>query len=88
MHPGPGYGGSCFPKDTLALIRIAQENDVPSRIVESVIEVTQAKRRGMAGKIRTALGDVSGKVIAVLGLTFKSRRMTCVTRRLYRYFRH
>lgn len=71
LHPGPGYGGSCFPKDTLALIRIAQENDVPSRIVESVIEVNAAQKARMVKKIRTALGDVSGKVIAVLGLTFK-----------------
>ena len=71
LHPGPGYGGSCFPKDTLALIRIAQENDVPSRIVESVIEVNAAQKARMVKKIRTALGDVSGKIIAVLGLTFK-----------------
>lgn len=71
LHPGPGYGGSCFPKDTLALIRIAQENDVPSRIVESVIEVNAAQKARMVKKIRTALGDLSGKVIAVLGLTFK-----------------
>lgn len=71
LHPGPGYGGSCFPKDTLALIRIAQENGVPSRIVESVIEVNAAQKARMVKKIRTALGDVSGKVIAVLGLTFK-----------------
>ena len=71
LHPGPGYGGSCFPKDTLALIRIAQENDVPSRIVESVVEVNAAQKARMVKKIRTALGDVSGKKIAVLGLTFK-----------------
>ena len=71
LHPGPGYGGSCFPKDTLALIRIAQENDVPSRIVESVVEVNAAQKARMVKKIRTVLGDVSGKRIAVLGLTFK-----------------
>ena len=71
LHPGPGYGGSCFPKDTLALIRIAQENDVPSRIVESVVEVNAAQKARMVKKIRTALGDVSGKTIAILGLTFK-----------------
>lgn len=71
LHPGPGYGGSCFPKDTLALIRIAQENDVPSRIVESVVEVNAAQKARMVKKIRTALGDVSDKKIAVLGLTFK-----------------
>ncbi len=71
LHPGPGYGGSCFPKDTLALIRIAQENDVPARIVESVVEVNAAQKARMVNKIKTALGDVSGKKIAVLGLTFK-----------------
>ena len=71
LHPGPGYGGSCFPKDTLALIRIAQENDVPSRIVESVVEVNAAQKARMVKKIRTTLGDVSGKTIAILGLTFK-----------------
>ena len=71
LHPGPGYGGSCFPKDTLALIRIAQENDVPSRIVESVVEVNAAQKARMVKKIRSALGEVSGKTIAVLGLTFK-----------------
>ena len=71
LHPGPGYGGSCFPKDTLALIRIAQENDVPSRIVESVVEVNAAQKARMVKKIRNMLGDVSGKNIAVLGLTFK-----------------
>lgn len=71
LHPGPGYGGSCFPKDTLALIRIAQENDVPSRIVESVVEVNAAQKARMVKKIRSTLGDVSGKTIAILGLTFK-----------------
>ena len=71
LHPGPGYGGSCFPKDTLALIRIAQENDSPSRIVESVVEVNAAQKARMVKKIRAALGDLSGKTLAVLGLTFK-----------------
>ena len=71
LHPGPGYGGSCFPKDTLALIRIAQENDVPSRIVESVVEVNAAQKARMVKKIRTVVGDLSGKTIAILGLTFK-----------------
>jgi len=72
LHPGPGYGGSCFPKDTLALIRIAQEHDTPCRIVESVIEVNAAQKARMVKKIRDALGgELSGKNIAVLGLTFK-----------------
>ena len=72
LHPGPGYGGSCFPKDTLALVRTAQEYGAPSRIVESVIEVNAAQRRRMIAKIRGALGgSEAGKVIAALGLTFK-----------------
>ncbi|MGB5325848.1 MAG: UDP-glucose/GDP-mannose dehydrogenase family protein [Pseudomonadales bacterium] len=71
VHPGPGYGGSCFPKDTLAMIRIAQEHEVPSRIVESVVEVNAAQKARMVRKIRAALGDLSGKKIAILGLTFK-----------------
>ena len=72
LHPGPGYGGSCFPKDALALVRTAQECGSPSRIVESVVEVNAAQRARMAAKIRGALGgDEAGKVIAVLGLTFK-----------------
>ena len=72
LHPGPGFGGSCFPKDTLALVRIAQEHGTPSRIVESVIEVNANQGRRMIAKIRSALGgSEAGKVIAVLGLTFK-----------------
>ena len=72
LHPGPGYGGSCFPKDTKSLVRIAQEHGVTSRIVESVIEVNEAQKARMIGKIRQALGgDLSGKKLAVLGLTFK-----------------
>jgi UDPglucose 6-dehydrogenase len=72
LHPGPGYGGSCFPKDTQALVRIAQENGVSSRIVETVIEVNGAQKARMIKKIRSALGgNESGKTIAVLGLTFK-----------------
>ena len=72
LHPGPGYGGSCFPKDTLALVRTAQEHDVPCRIVEAVVEVNAAQKARMINKIRTALGgNESGKTLAVLGLTFK-----------------
>jgi UDPglucose 6-dehydrogenase len=72
LHPGPGFGGSCFPKDTKALVRIAQENGVSSRIVEGVIEVNEAQKARMISKIRQALGGTeSGKTIAVLGLTFK-----------------
>ena len=72
LHAGPGYGGSCFPKDTLALIRIAQEHGCSSRIVESVVEVNAAQKARMVSKIREALGgSEAGKTIAVLGLTFK-----------------
>jgi UDPglucose 6-dehydrogenase len=72
LHPGPGYGGSCFPKDTLALIRVAQEHGSPSRIVETVVEVNAAQKARMIWKIRHALGgSEAGKTIAVLGLTFK-----------------
>ena len=72
LHPGPGYGGSCFPKDTRALVRIAQENNVTSRIVEAVIEVNEAQKARMVNKIRTALGgSEEGKTLAVLGLAFK-----------------
>ena len=72
LRPGPGYGGSCFPKDTQALVRIAQENGASSRIVEAVIEVNEAQKARMIKKIRSAVGgNESGKIIAVLGLTFK-----------------
>jgi len=72
LHAGPGYGGSCFPKDTLALIRIAQEHGVSSRIVESVVEVNASQKARMVTKIRSALGgSEADKIIAVLGLTFK-----------------
>lgn len=72
LHAGPGYGGSCFPKDTQALVRIAQEHGVSSRIVESVIEVNAAQKARMIKKIREALGgNEAGKRIGVLGLTFK-----------------
>lgn len=72
LHPGPGYGGSCFPKDTQALIRIAQENDASCRIVEAAEEVNASQKARMVRKIRQALGgSEAGKIIAVLGLTFK-----------------
>jgi len=72
LHAGPGYGGSCFPKDTLALIRIAQEHGSSCRIVESVVEVNAAQKARMVSKIREALGGSEAhKTIAVLGLTFK-----------------
>jgi UDPglucose 6-dehydrogenase len=72
LHPGPGYGGSCFPKDTLALLRIVQEHGAAARIVEAAVEVNAAQKARMIKKIRDALGgSESGKTIGILGLTFK-----------------
>jgi UDPglucose 6-dehydrogenase len=72
LHAGPGYGGSCFPKDTLALMRIAQDVGAPTRLVESTVAVNDARKAGMAARIAAACGgSVRGKTIAVLGLTFK-----------------
>jgi UDPglucose 6-dehydrogenase len=72
LHPGPGYGGSCFPKDTMALIKTAQDYAAPLRIVETVVAVNDTRKRAMARKVASALGGtVRGKTIAVLGLTFK-----------------
>jgi UDPglucose 6-dehydrogenase len=72
LHAGPGYGGSCFPKDTLALIKTAQDHGTPVRIVETVASVNDQRKRAMARKVIQAMGgDVRGKRVAVLGLTFK-----------------
>jgi UDPglucose 6-dehydrogenase len=72
LHAGPGYGGSCFPKDTLALIKTAQDYGTPARIVETVAAVNDQRKRAMSRKVIAACGGaVRGKTIAVLGLTFK-----------------
>ena len=72
LHAGPGYGGSCFPKDTLALVRTAQDVGAPTKIVEAVVGINDARKKKMADRIREAAGgDLSGKSVAVLGLTFK-----------------
>jgi UDPglucose 6-dehydrogenase len=72
LHPGPGYGGSCFPKDTLALVKTAQDFGAPLRIIETVVDVNDTRKKRMAGKIVEACGgSVAGKTIAMLGLTFK-----------------
>ena len=72
LNAGPGYGGSCFPKDTLALIRSAQDHGVSLRVVESVVAVNDARKTAMARKVVKACGgSVKGKTIALLGLTFK-----------------
>jgi len=72
LHPGPGYGGSCFPKDTLALVRTAQEAKAPLRIIETVADINVRRKKSMAARVVAACGgSVAGKTIAVLGLTFK-----------------
>jgi UDPglucose 6-dehydrogenase len=72
LHPGPGFGGSCFPKDTLALVRIAQDAGAPSRLIEAVVAVNDARKAGMAMRVIMACGgSVRGRTVAVLGLTFK-----------------
>jgi UDPglucose 6-dehydrogenase len=72
LHAGPGYGGSCFPKDTLALIKTGQDHDSPLRIVETVAAVNETRKRAMARKVAAVLGSsLRGKTVAVLGLTFK-----------------
>ena len=72
LHPGPGYGGSCFPKDTLALVKTAQDYGAPLRIIETVVDVNEKRKRAMADRIATACGgSVKGKTVAILGLTFK-----------------
>jgi UDPglucose 6-dehydrogenase len=71
LHAGPGYGGSCFPKDTLALVKTARDSGAPTRLVEAVVAVNDERKLAMAEKIKTAFGGVAGKTIAVLGLTFK-----------------
>jgi UDPglucose 6-dehydrogenase len=72
LHAGPGYGGSCFPKDTLALVKTAQDAGRPVRIVETVADVNDQRKRAMARKVvALAGGSVAGKTIAMLGLTFK-----------------
>jgi len=71
LHAGPGFGGSCFPKDTRALVKIAQDHDVQLRIVEAVLGVNEIRKRAMARKVSNVAGGLRGKTVAVLGLTFK-----------------
>jgi UDPglucose 6-dehydrogenase len=72
LHAGPGYGGSCFPKDTLALVKTAQDYGAPLKIVETVVAVNDARKPAMADRVIAALGgSVKGKTVAALGLTFK-----------------
>jgi UDPglucose 6-dehydrogenase len=72
LHAGPGYGGSCFPKDTLALLKTAEDHQAPLRIVEAVVKVNDARKRAMGRRVLRALGgEVRGQTVALLGLTFK-----------------
>jgi UDPglucose 6-dehydrogenase len=72
LHAGPGYGGSCFPKDTLALVKTARDVGAPIRIVETVVDINKKRKEAMADKVVEACsGSVAGKTIALLGLTFK-----------------
>ena len=73
LHAGPGYGGSCFPKDTLALVRTATDAGAPLRLIETTVEINDARKKAMADRVAAALGgtDLKGKTVALLGLTFK-----------------
>ncbi|WP_426528046.1 UDP-glucose dehydrogenase family protein [Bradyrhizobium sp. McL0615] len=72
LHAGPGFGGSCFPKDTRALIKTAQDHDAPMRIVEAVLAVNENRKRAMARKVASVFGGtLRGKTVSILGLTFK-----------------
>ncbi|PQZ83543.1 MULTISPECIES: UDP-glucose/GDP-mannose dehydrogenase family protein [unclassified Brevundimonas] len=73
LHAGPGYGGSCFPKDTLALVRTATDAGAPLRLIETTVEVNDTRKKAMADRVVAALGgtDLKGKTVALLGLTFK-----------------
>jgi UDPglucose 6-dehydrogenase len=72
LHAGPGYGGSCFPKDTLALVRTATDAGAPLRLIETTVQINDARKKAMAGKVAAATGgDLRGKTVALLGLTFK-----------------
>ncbi|MGE0022831.1 MAG: UDP-glucose/GDP-mannose dehydrogenase family protein [Hyphomicrobium sp.] len=72
LHAGPGYGGSCFPKDTLALVKTAQDYGSPLRLIETTVAINDQRKRAMARKVSRAIGaDIRGKTVALLGLTFK-----------------
>ena len=72
LNAGPGYGGSCFPKDTLALVRTATDAGAPVRLIETTVQINDARKKAMAGRVANALGgELKGKTVALLGLTFK-----------------
>ncbi|NLJ87378.1 MAG: UDP-glucose/GDP-mannose dehydrogenase family protein, partial [Epulopiscium sp.] len=71
LHPGPGYGGSCFPKDTRALARMAKEHNSPITLIEATIEANERQKLLMVKKVKDAIGDLNNKTLAILGVTFK-----------------
>ena len=71
LHPGPGYGGSCLPKDTTALLKIAEDNNVHLGIVDAAVRANERQRIYMVERIKQSIGDLKGKTLAVLGLSFK-----------------
>lgn len=71
LHAGPGFGGSCFPKDTMALVEIFKENGIKSRVVEATIEANEYQKEGVVAKLKSVMPDLKGKTIAILGLAFK-----------------
>jgi UDPglucose 6-dehydrogenase len=72
LRPGPGFGGSCFPKDARALAKMGEDHDAPLRIIETVLTVNEMRKRAMARKVTAAAGTLRGKTVALLGLTFKA----------------
>jgi len=73
LHAGPGYGGSCFPKDTLALVKTAQDAGAPVTLIEQTIAANEKRKKSMADKIAAAMGGAAGRTVAILGLTFKPK---------------
>ena len=71
LHPGPGYGGSCFPKDTLALAEIGKAYGAPVTLIEQTVKANEHQKKLMAVKVEEAMGDLNGKQLAILGLAFK-----------------
>ncbi len=71
LHAGPGFGGSCFPKDTMALVEIFKENGIKSRVVEAAIEANELQKQGVVSKLKSVMPDLKGKTVAILGLAFK-----------------
>lgn len=71
LHAGPGFGGSCFPKDTMALVEIFKEHGVNTRVVEATIEANEYQKEGVVAKLKSVMPELNGKTIAILGLAFK-----------------